>query len=124
MTTIFRKIKGLICVLAAISIAMFTLHPVQANRTSRVLPKAGVVTGDAVVRDHRNSQSQLVQQLLHPQLLRLVDDDEQHLVVQVRQGLLSRQELVELQIVGIGHAGGRGGHGASVKPKRSGKEAR
>ena len=51
MTTIFRKIKGLICVLAAISIAMFTLHPVQANRTSRVLPKAGVVTGDAVIRE-------------------------------------------------------------------------
>ena len=51
MTIIFRKIKGLICVLAAISIVMFTLHPIQAKQMSSrgSVKKAVVVNSDAVV---------------------------------------------------------------------------
>ncbi|PYS89418.1 MAG: hypothetical protein DMF62_07285 [Acidobacteria bacterium] len=48
MTTIFRKIKGLICVLAAISIAMLTIIPVQAKLAT---PRARAKTADAIVSD-------------------------------------------------------------------------
>jgi hypothetical protein len=51
MTSVFRKIKGLICVLAAISIAMVTFSHVQARQTSRIQSKAGVITSDALVRE-------------------------------------------------------------------------
>ena len=58
---------------------------------------------------------ELVQQLLEPELVDLVNDDEQHLVVlgPVRARLLQRQELVDLQVgavrdgrpcVVVGHA--------------------
>ena len=45
---------------------------------------------------------QFVQQQLEPQLVGLVDDDEEHLVVFRRLGprLLQCQQLVEVQIVG------------------------
>jgi len=46
--------------------------------------------------------AQLVQQLLEPQLVDLVDDDEQHLVVLTRPGLLRRQQLIEPQVSGVG----------------------
>ena len=46
--------------------------------------------------------AQLMQQLLEPQLVDLVDDDEQHLVVLGRPGLLSREQLVQPQVVGVG----------------------
>ena len=59
-------------------------------------------------------QPELVQHLLQPQFLGLVDDDEQHFIVQVGQRLLGGEQLVELQIIGIGHAGGRRGHGARL----------
>src|SRR3984957_16328146 len=45
---------------------------------------------------------QLVQQLLEPQLVDLVDDDEQHLVVLGRPGLLRREQLVQPQVAGVG----------------------
>jgi len=51
MNTIFRKTKGLICGLAAISIAMLAINPVQAKRTPRFPTKADVITSDAVVRE-------------------------------------------------------------------------
>ena len=66
----------------------------------------------------RDGQLQLVQHLLEPQLLGLVDDDEQHLVMQARQRLLRRQQRVELQIVGIGHAGRRRGHARGLRANR------
>ena len=65
---------------------------------------------EAVLIHQRDRQIELMQHLLEPQLLRLVDDDEEHLVVQVRQRLLRGEKLVERQIIGIGHAGGRCGH--------------
>lgn len=50
MNTILRKIKGLTCVVAAISIAMLTFSPVLAKRTPpRVSAKAAAFTSDAVV---------------------------------------------------------------------------
>ena len=47
---------------------------------------------------------ELVQHLLEPELVDLVDDDEQKLVVlgTVRERLLEFQELVELQVAGVG----------------------
>src|SRR5262245_64739328 len=51
---------------------------------------------------------ELVEHLLEPELVDLMDDDEEHLVVLVGQGLLLREELVELEIGGIGHAQGSG----------------
>ncbi len=51
MNTIFRKTKGLICVLAAISITIATFSPVQAKGTSPIPAKADVITSDAVVRE-------------------------------------------------------------------------
>jgi hypothetical protein len=47
---------------------------------------------------------QLVQDLFEPQLVDLMDDDEQRLVVLKLTGarLLERQELVELQVARVG----------------------
>ena len=47
---------------------------------------------------------EFVQQLLEPQLVDLVDDDEQHFVVfgPLRTRLLQRQQLVDLQIAAVG----------------------
>jgi hypothetical protein len=46
-----------------------------------------------------------VQDLFEPQLLGLVDDDEQHFVVLFALRILRRQHLVERQVAGIGHVG-------------------
>ena len=43
----------------------------------------------------------LVEELLEPQLVDLVDDDEQHLVVLGRARLLQGQELLDFQVGGI-----------------------
>ena len=53
-------------------------------------------------------QRHLVQDLLQPQLLGLVDDDEQHFVVFVRDRMLGRQQVVQRQIAGVGDVGGCG----------------
>ncbi len=47
---------------------------------------------------------QLEQQLLEPELVRLVDHDEQELVVDggIREELLERQELGELEVTAVG----------------------
>ena len=39
----------------------------------------------------------------HPQLTHLVDDDEEHLIMLLRQAFLRSQEPVEAQISAIGH---------------------
>ena len=56
-----------------------------------------------VARDAGDGRAQLVQHQLHPQLARLVLDDEQHLVVRRRQRVLRREHLVEVQVVAVGH---------------------
>ena len=49
---------------------------------------------------------QLVQDLLEPELVHLMDHDEEHLVVlrPLRQGALEREQLVDLQVFGVGRA--------------------
>jgi hypothetical protein len=46
---------------------------------------------------------EFMQQLLKPKLIRLVDDDEQHLVVLGRRGawLLHHEQLLQIQITGV-----------------------
>ena len=61
--------------------------------------RAQLVAADAVGR-----QVQLVQHQLEPELLHVVDGDEQQLVVLAGQRLLRGQELVERQIVAVGHS--------------------
>ena len=48
---------------------------------------------EIVSADLRTGRGELVQAELHPQLARLVDDDEQHLVVQARERPLRRPAL-------------------------------
>ena len=48
----------------------------------------------------------LVQELLEPQLVHLVDDDEEQLVVLVRPRPLGGQQVVERQVVAVGEGGG------------------
>jgi hypothetical protein len=54
-----------------------------------------------VGRDQRDRRPQLVRQLLEPQLGDLVLDDEQHLVVVVRDGLLRRQQRRQVEIARV-----------------------
>ena len=46
---------------------------------------------------------EFMQQLLEPQLVRLMNDDEQHLVMLGRRGarLLHREQLLEIEITGV-----------------------
>ena len=60
--------------------------------------------GGVVFRDHAPCSLNLVERELHPQFRGLVLDDEQHLVMGLGQRLLRRQDMVDLQIVAIGHA--------------------
>ena len=65
--------------------------------------EAGIDVVGGQVRDRGR---QLMHDQLHPQLRDMVLDDEQHLVVMLRpgQGLLRRQQAVEVQVAGIGQA--------------------
>jgi len=54
---------------------------------------------------------ELVEQLLEPELVHLVDDDEEHLVVLVRARVLRPEDVVERQVGGVGEGGGSFGHG-------------
>ena len=79
-------------------------HPVQR-----------VTARDLVVDvEHRDRVIELPQHLLEPQLVHLVDHDEQHLVVlgAVGSGLLERQQFVDLEVRGIRQRGM--GHALSV----------
>ena len=64
--------------------------------------------------EHPLHRRELVEDLLEPQLVHLVDDDEQVLVVlgPIRAGLLQRQELVDHEVRGVGD--GALGHEAMV----------
>ena len=48
---------------------------------------------------------QLVEELLEPQLVHLVDDDEEHLVVLVRARPLGTEHLVEGEVAAVGQGG-------------------
>src|SRR5262249_38687751 len=66
--------------------------------------------------------AQLVDQLLEPQLVDLVDDDEQDLVVLLGVGPLRPQHLVERQVGAVGQGGGAvvvRGHGALTSTRWS-----
>src|SRR6185295_11463062 len=60
-----------------------------------------------VLLEQRAHAIELVEQLLEPQLVDLVNDDEQHLVVLVRARLLQGEKLVDLEIVRVGRRGTR-----------------
>jgi hypothetical protein len=51
-----------------------------------------------------------MQNLLEPQLIDLVNDDEEHLIMfgSVREGFLELEELVDLEIPGVGQWFGAG----------------
>ena len=56
---------------------------------------------EVIGADLRARRREFVQAELDPQLARLVDDDEQHLVVLARHQLLRVQHLVELQVLAV-----------------------
>jgi hypothetical protein len=68
-----------------------------------------------VAAQQRRDAIELVQQLLEPQLIDLVDDDEEQLVMLGSLGtrLLQREELVETQIARVGDRRVRCGHDSS-----------
>ena len=59
-----------------------------------------------VLADRRHGRADLVDGELHPELGGLVLDDEQQLVMRVRQRLLRVEHAFEMQVVAIGHAPG------------------
>jgi hypothetical protein len=61
----------------------------------------GVAGGEPVLQP-----GQLVEELLEPQLVDLVDDDEQQLVVLVGPWSLRPEHLVQRQVRAVGHGGG------------------
>jgi hypothetical protein len=70
-----------------------------------------------VVREQRADPVELVEQLLEPQLVDLVDDDEEHFIVLRPFGpeLLELEQLVDLQVAAVGHRGGFvAAHGAEL----------
>ena len=62
---------------------------------------------------------ELVEQLLEPELVHLVDDDEEHLVVLVRARSLRAQDLVEREVGRVGQGLGLLGHTVSLKSSRA-----
>src|SRR5690606_14375160 len=63
---------------------------------------------------------QLVQQQLEPELVHLVDDDEQDLVVGGGARPLGSEHLVEFEVGGVGEFGADGGcHDATSRARRS-----
>ena len=66
---------------------------------------------------------QLVQEHLEPELVHLVDDDEEHLVVlgAVRERLLAGEQVVQVQVRRVGDGGMLGGgHGPNYRTAASG----
>ena len=66
----------------------------------RIVTRPLGVPGEEAIAD----RLQLEQQLLEPELVRLVDHDEQELVVDggIREELLEREELGELEVAAVG----------------------
>ena len=54
----------------------------------------------------RCSSAGLVQDLLEPQLVDLMDDDEQQLVVRVGRRALAGQQIVQAQVAAVGQVRG------------------
>ena len=77
-------------------------HPPQRVHDRRRVPVLEQLLGAA----------ELVEELLEPQLVDLVDDDEQHLVVLVRPRALGAEHLVEGQVAGVGQRGVAAGAGS------------
>jgi hypothetical protein len=82
--------------------------------------------GDAqqiVTLEEADRRVQLVQQLLEPQLVDLMDHDEQQLVVmrRIAQPLLQREQLGDAQVRTVGQR--RGGHGDPFRSRRRGPTA-
>ena len=65
-----------------------------------MLRPVGVIRGEQLAH-----AIELVEQLLEPELVHLMDDDEQQFVVfrSVRARLLQREEVVDAQIAAVGH---------------------
>ena len=81
-------------------------HPAQARRGDVRPPGPQLVPGGG----------ELVQDQLEPQLVGLVDDDEQQLVVgrRVTEGLLGRQQPVEMEVGPVVHGLSDNGHAVTV----------
>ncbi len=80
--------------------------PLRAGDAGEHLERgAQIAGGDAVA-----CGAQFVQAELEPQLARLVHDNEQHLVMRARNGVLSCEDAVQVEVGGVGnvaaHAGG------------------
>ena len=72
-----------------------------------------------IVRDDpRARRAQLVDHQLEPELGRLVDHDEQHLVVAVRDRALTAQQAVELEIAAVGQLAREVGRDAGLEVGR------
>ena len=75
--------------------------------------------GTIVSRKQSLEVVQLVEDLLEPELVHLMDHDEEHLVVlrPLRQRALEREQLIDLQVFGVrGHDGVPAWLGASKAP--------
>jgi hypothetical protein len=91
----------------------------------RERPPEGVQrVGGVAVLQPALEVGELVEQLLEPQLVHLVDDDEQHLVVLARARPLCAEDLVERKVRRVGEGGGRLGHGVTSSTCRAAGLAR
>ena len=77
-------------------------HRLDAGDAGEILVDLDQLVG----ADQRTRQPQLVDGLLEPELLGLVDDDEQQLVMMIGDRVLGVEQLVERQILAVGHVAG------------------
>jgi len=76
---------------------LFEEHPLDLLHASENLEAWFELVGLDVL--HRGAQ--LVDHELHPELARLVLDDEEHLVVMIAERLLAREETIETEIAAV-----------------------
>ena len=84
-------------------------HRLDARHAREILVDLDQLVG----ADQVERELELVDDLLEPQFLGLVDDDEQQLVMMVGDRMLGREQRLQRQIVAVGHVVGLG-HGAGV----------
>src|SRR3546814_762285 len=85
-------------------------HRLDAGHTRQALMDLDQrIPPDEVAR-----KPQLMDDLLQPKLLGLVDDDEQHLVVQLRDRMLCGKDLVEGEIIAVRERRGTVGHSLAL----------